>query len=108
MNLVTDVTQCNGSSNEAAHPLTCAVAITNNISADTPGALPGTAVTVNQCVGSGTGAIVTQCNGLATGGGSTADCAVSSASMVSPAIGSRSARGLNGPDTMMCRSATQL
>ena len=82
MNLVTDVTQCNGSSNDAAHPLTCA--------------------------GSGTGAIVTQCNGLATGGGSTADCAVSSASMVSPAIGSRSARGLNGPDTMMCRSATQL
>ena len=34
--LVTTVRQCNGSDNDAAHPITCNVNITNNISADTP------------------------------------------------------------------------
>src|SRR5665647_653928 len=53
--LVTSVTQCNGSDNDAAHPINCDVTITNNISANTPGAQPATAATVNQCVGSGTG-----------------------------------------------------
>jgi len=38
--LVTSVTQCNGSGNDAAHTTTCTVTITNNISADTPGAQP--------------------------------------------------------------------
>ncbi len=53
--LVTSVNQCNGSDNDAAHPITCRVNITNNISADTPGARPVTAATSNQCVGSGNG-----------------------------------------------------
>ena len=53
--LVTTVNQCNASGNDAAHPTTCDVTITNNISADTPGAQPVTAATVNQCVGSGGG-----------------------------------------------------
>jgi hypothetical protein len=104
--LVTNVTQCNSSANDAAPPLvTCRVTITNNIRSDTPGAKPVTAATVNQCVGTGggggkfgatgplvctpkaatTGATVTQCNGSVNGGGSTADCTVTG-SKVSPAI----------------------
>ena len=129
-NLVTEITQCNGSSNDAAHPITCTVSVTNNISADTPGAQPVTAATVNQCVGSGTGgglfgsvgplncnpfpatttgATVTQCNGSVTGGGSTADCAVSSASVVSPAILTRvnqcNGTGNAGGTLLTCRTS---
>ncbi len=90
--LVTSVTQCNDSGNDAAHRTDCDVRITNNISADTPGAVPVTPGTVNQCVGSAgggggsvvcspfpantTGATVTQCNGSANGGGGTIDCEV--------------------------------
>jgi len=106
--LVTTVTQCNGSANDAAPPLvTCRVSITNNISAGTPGASPVSTASVNQCVGSGTGggkyngtgplicnpypasttgATVTQCNGSATGGGSTVACSVAPTSKVSAAI----------------------
>jgi hypothetical protein len=106
--LVTNVTQCNSSANDAAPPrITCRVNITNNVSSSTPRANSMTAATVNQCVGSGkgggkfgatgplvcdpfpastTGATVTQCNGSVTGGGSTAICSVASASKVSPAI----------------------
>ena len=106
--LVTNVTQCNGSANDAAPPrVTCRVRITNNIKAGSPGVQPVTAATVNQCVGTGTGggsfsghaarecdpspasttgATVTQCNGSVTGGGSSAVCSVASASKVSPAI----------------------
>jgi hypothetical protein len=100
--LVTNVTQCNASDNDAAHPINCDVTITNNISANTPGAQPVTAATVNQCVGSGTGgggttnclpfpatttgATVTQCNGSGNGGGGTVNCSVGTASKVSPAI----------------------
>ena len=100
--LVTTVNQCNASGNDAAHPTTCDVTITNNISADTPGAQPVTAATVNQCVGSGgggggtvnctpfpattTSATVTQCNGTSNGGGVTVACSVNPASVVSPAI----------------------
>jgi hypothetical protein len=100
--LVTSVTQCNGSDNDAAHPINCNVTITNNISANTPGAQPATAATVNQCVGSGTGgggtvncdpfpatttgATVTQCNGSGNGGGGTVACSVGTASTVRPAI----------------------
>jgi hypothetical protein len=106
-NLVTRVTQCNGSANDAAPPLvTCTVSVTNNISAAY--ARARTAPTVNQCNGSGTGggrysgqprarvcdpipatttnATVTQCNGSATGGGSTVRCSVASASLVSAAL----------------------
>ena len=100
--LVTTVRQCNGSDNDAAHPITCNVHITNNISANTSRARPVTAATVNQCVGSGgggggtvncqpfpaatTGATVTQCNGSANGGGATIACSVGTASKVSRAI----------------------
>ena len=83
--------------------ITCNVDITNNVSAETPGARTVTAATVNQCVGSGTGggnygafpalvcdpypatttnATVTQCNGSVTGGGSTANCSVASSSVI--------------------------
>jgi hypothetical protein len=106
--VVTNIAQCNNSGNDAAPPLiTCTVTVTNNISADTPGAQPVTPATVNQCVGSGggggqyagqgplvcspnpasvTGATVTQCNGSVNGGGSAAVCSVAPASDVSPAI----------------------
>ena len=106
--VVTDIAQCNNSGNDAAPPLiTCTVSVINNISADTPGAQPVTAATVNQCVGTGggggqyggqgplvcnpnpastTGATVTQCNGSVNGGGSAAVCSVAPASDVSPAI----------------------
>ncbi len=76
---VTAVTQCNDAINGGGGTLRCSVRVTNNFSG--PGAAP-TAVTVNQCVGSGdgvantcdpfpattTGATVTQCNGSANGG----------------------------------------
>jgi hypothetical protein len=91
-NLVTSVDQCNGADNDTVHPVTCNVTITNNISADTPGASPLTGPTANQCVGSGGGAggsvncspfpantayaDVTQCNGSAAGVGGQADCTV--------------------------------
>jgi len=100
--LVTSVSQCNNSSNDAAHPILCTVSITNNISADTPGATPVTAATVNQCVGSAQGgggsntctpfpantsnADITQCNGSANGGGGTVNCTVTPGSTTSPAI----------------------
>jgi hypothetical protein len=100
--LVTRVTQCNGSDNDSAHPITCDVTITNNISAGTHDAKPLSAATVNQCVGSAkgggarlvcdphpastTGATVTECNGSGNGGGGTVNCAVSSGSRISAAI----------------------
>ena len=76
---VTAVTQCNDAINGGGGTLRCSVRVTNNFSGS--GAAP-TAVTVNQCVGSGdgiantcdpfpattTGAAVTQCNGSANGG----------------------------------------
>lgn len=100
--LVTDIKQCNGSGNDAAHPTTCNVTVTNNVAANIPGAQPVTAATINQCVGSGGGgggsvicdpnpasttdATVAQCNGSANGGGGTIDCAVSTASTINPAV----------------------
>ena len=102
--LVTSVAQCNGSDNDSAHPIVCNVTIVNNISADTPGAVPLKTATVNQCVGSGQGgggigttgcspypatttsATITQCNGSGNGGGGGVACTVASASMVSSAI----------------------
>ena len=123
--LVTNVTQCNGSGNDAAHPITCNVDIINNISADTPGASPVTPATVNQCVGSGgggggtvaclpfpattTSATVTQCNGSANGGGGTVACTVGSASTVSPAIAVTvnqcNGSGNPGGSTVTCRTS---
>ncbi len=129
--LVTDITQCNGSGNDAAPPLiTCTVTVTNNISVGTPGAQPVTAATVNQCNGSGTGgglygavgplacdpfpasttgATITQCNGSVTGGGSTAACTVGTASTVSPAVPVRinqcNGTGNKGGTLLTCRSS---
>jgi len=129
--LVTNINQCNRSGNDAAPPLiTCTVTVTNNISADTPGAQPVTAATVNQCVGTGTGgglygavgplvcdpypattsnATVTQCNGSVTGGGSTAACTVATASRVSPAIPIRvnqcNGTGNAGGTLLTCRTS---
>jgi hypothetical protein len=122
--LVRTVRQCNGSDNDAAHPITCNVTITNNISADTAKARPVTAATVNQCVGSGgggggsvncapfpaatTGATVTQCNGSANGGGATVDCAVGTASTVSGAVpitvNQCNGTGNPGGSTVTCRT----
>jgi hypothetical protein len=73
------VTQCNGSINGGGGTLRCSVRVTNNFVGVSPGS---TAVTVNQCVGSGggittgcdpfpattTGATITECNGSANGG----------------------------------------
>jgi hypothetical protein len=77
--LVTKVTQCNDSINGGGGTLRCSVKVTNNFVGRSTGA---TAVTVNQCVGSGdgianncdpfpattSGATITQCNGSANGG----------------------------------------
>ncbi len=80
---VTAVTQCNDSINGGGGVLRCSVEVTNNFVDIDPAE---TAVTVNQCVGSGesgaigativcdpfpattTGATITQCNGSANGG----------------------------------------
>jgi len=124
--LVTLVQQCNGSDNDAAHPITCTVSITNNISGKVAGAQPVTAATVNQCVGSGkggggavicsphpastTGATVTQCNGSANGGGGTANCRVATQSKVSPAIHIRvnQCNGTGNPGGSIVRCRTTL
>lgn len=123
--LVTHVAQCNGSDNDSAHPITCDVTITNNISAGAHGAKPVTAATVNQCVGSAkggggslvcdpepattTGATVTQCNGSGNGGGGTVNCAVSSSSRISPAIpisvNQCNGTGNPGGSVVTCRTA---
>jgi hypothetical protein len=77
---VTSIIQCNGSANGGGATLNCAAVITNNFVGVSPGS---TAVTVNQCIGSGdgvttgcnpfpattTGAAITQCNSSANGGG---------------------------------------
>src|SRR5580765_4009220 len=76
---VTAVTQCNDAINGGGGTLRCSVRVTNNFMALDP--RPSN-VTVNQCVGSGsgittgcdpfpattTGATITQCNGSANGG----------------------------------------
>jgi len=76
---VTKVTQCNGSINGGGGTLRCSVRVKNHFVDLSP---DSTAVTVNQCVGSGggittgcdpypattLGAMVTQCNGSANGG----------------------------------------
>lgn len=126
--LVTNVAQCNGSDNDSAHPIVCDVTIVNNISADTPGALPLTAATVNQCVGSGQGgggvgttgcdpypatttsATITQCNGSGNGGGGGVACTVASASRVSPAIPVRvnQCNGTGNPGGTIVRCRTRI
>lgn len=76
---VTAVTQCNNSTNGGGGTLRCSVQVTNTFVGVS---VTPTAVTINQCVGSGdgitigcdpfpattTGATITQCNGSANGG----------------------------------------
>ena len=88
--LVTDINQCNGSDNDAAHPITCQVTVTNYISADTPGAEPVTTATKNQCVGS------------ATGGGGTVDCDPYPATSPPRPSRSATAAGTGGGGTVRC------
>jgi hypothetical protein len=108
-NLVTSVTQCNGSGNGGGGTLTCSVLITNNISVTGPS--PATSATVDQCVGSGgppgyplgppepgnpdpcnpypattTSATITQCNGSASGGGLVAPSACDASGTVSSTL----------------------
>jgi hypothetical protein len=81
---VTSIIQCDGSANGGGAKLLCSVDITTNFVGVSPGS---TAVTVNQCVGSGasitpncnpvqatTSAAITQCNGSANGGGAGLTC----------------------------------
>lgn len=82
--LVSSITQCDGSGNGGGSTVTCAVHIVNNIT----GATTLAPVTVNQCIGSGTGGVspsgptllcsptgattgadITQCDGSGNGGG---------------------------------------
>jgi len=89
-NVINAVHQCNGSDNVGGSTTVCTVDIINNISASAPAA--ATALTLNQCIGSGGGggtlmtacipsssggATVTQCNGSGTGGGGFMDCSAS-------------------------------
>jgi hypothetical protein len=86
-NLVTFVSQCNGSGNAGGSTVECSVNIINNIAVNGPS--PATAATVNQCNGGDpfpspsvgpaglcnpypattTSATITQCNGSGNGGG---------------------------------------
>ncbi|MET0420762.1 MAG: hypothetical protein ABW073_03580, partial [Acidimicrobiia bacterium] len=86
--VINAVHQCNNSNNAGGSATVCSVDIINNISASAPAA--ATALTLNQCVGSGGGdpaalmtgciestqgsATVTQCNGSGNGGGATMVC----------------------------------
>jgi hypothetical protein len=87
---VTAVDQCNGSINGGGGVLLCSITVTNNFVGITPSPTV-TAVTVNQCAGSGTtgtvrvcdpdttitGATINQCNGSANGGGTSLTCTAS-------------------------------
>lgn len=100
VSLVTLISQCNTSDNDAAHSITCYVNVVNNIGRGTPGAQPLRAPAVNQCVGSGAGGgavvackpasaagtMLSQCNGSGNGGGGSVHCTLDPASMLSPAI----------------------
>jgi hypothetical protein len=85
--VVNEVHQCNGSNNVGGSTTTCHVTITNYISVNAPAA--PSAITVNQCIGSGAGGgtnmtaclpssqgspTVTQCNGSGNGGGGKMTC----------------------------------
>jgi hypothetical protein len=116
---VTAVTQCNGSANGGGGALHCSVVVTNNFYGASPGS---TAVTVNQCVGSGggittgcdpfpattSGAAVTQCNGSANGGTlvqltCTATGTMSSALVVT--INQCNGSGLGGGALVICSTS---
>jgi hypothetical protein len=88
--VINAVHQCNDSDNAGGSATICTVDIVNNISANAPA--PATALTVNQCNGSGQGGganveacissaqgspSVSQCNGSGNGGGGTLVCTAS-------------------------------
>ena len=88
--VINAVHQCNGSDNVGGSATVCSVDIVNNISIAAPAA--ATALTLNQCIGSGGGggtnmtacipsssgsATVVQCNGSGTGGGGLMNCTAS-------------------------------
>lgn len=93
--VVSSVSQCNGSDNVGGSTMVCSVNITNNILVNAPAAT--SAVTVNQCVGSGGGGgtdmsacipsaqgspTVVQCNGSGNGGGGKMTCNASGTTSV--------------------------
>lgn len=89
-NVINAVHQCNGSDNVGGSTTICSVNIVNNISGIAPAA--ATALTLNQCIGSGGGGgtnmtacipssqgspTVAECNGSGTGGGGMMTCTAS-------------------------------
>ncbi len=115
---VTAVTQCNGSINGGGGTLRCSVKVTNQFVGISPTA---GAVTVNQCVGSGSittgcnpfpattsGATVTQCNG-SVGGGTLVQltCTASGTSAVGHEVTINQCNGsANGGGALMICSAS--
>jgi hypothetical protein len=116
---VTAVTQCDGSANGGGATLRCSVLITNDFYNISPGS---TAVTVNQCVGSGdgastgcnpfpattTGAAITQCNGSANGGNLvqlTCTATGTMASALDIAVNQCNGSGLGGGGLVICSAS---
>jgi len=113
---VTSVTQCDGSANGGGATLRCSVTITNNFYDVAPGS---TALTINQCVGSGdgettgcnpfpattSGAAITQCNGTANGGTLvqlTCNATGTMATGLAIAVNQCNGSGLNGGGLVIC------
>jgi hypothetical protein len=96
--LVTTISACNSSDNDAAHAISCTVKVTNNIGVNTSGAQQVSPASVHQCVGSAaggvpdcqpasaTGTTLTRCNGSGNGGGAVVHCQVDPQSAVSAAV----------------------
>ena len=116
--LVSGVNQCNGIVVGGGSNVTCRVIIANTVPLGTPA--PG--VTVNQCIGSGTGggteptvqcnptsdttnATVTQCNGSGNGGGASmrVKCTVTGGTSATPVnINQCNGSGNGGGSTVTC------
>lgn len=116
--LVTSVDQCNGVVDGGGSNVICSVSVVNTI----PAVTATSGVTVNQCVGSGTGggtqptvvcapvasttnATVTQCNGSANGGGPSTrvQCNVTGATTAEPiTINQCNASSNGGGSTVTC------
>ena len=116
--LVTSVDQCNGIVYGGGSNVTCNLTVNNDI----PVGTPTTGVTVDQCVGSGTGggtqptvvctplgsttnATVTQCNGSGNGGGAAmrVQCTVSGAATALPvSINQCNGSANGGGSTVTC------
>ena len=119
--LVTSVNQCNGIVYGGGSNVTCNLTVINNI----PVGTPTSAVTVDQCIGSGTGggtqptvvctplgsttdAAVTQCNGSGNGGGAAmrVQCTVSGAVAALPVTITQCNGSANGGgSTVTCTTA---